>query len=185
MVVPSELISSEIKDKSYFPPIKLSQISSQSLRELSHVRLEACSSINCTSSSQAGSRCTSAKTKSHSIYPVSPVKSRALNPLRNFFFFGDIYGSVTRYGSQAGHVQFHLQSTPLVPVLWPRLLFPELRGARQPSTVADQHNVFRAADVTSFYKQQYEQMVFREFSLPPLKHLRWVTNGSFVSSKAA
>jgi len=44
----------------------------------------------------------------------------------------------------------------------------------------DQHNVFRAADVTSFYKQQYEQMVFREFSLPALKHLRWVTNGSFV-----
>lgn len=41
------------------------------------------------------------------IYPASPVKCRVLNPLLDFFF-GDIYGLFTRYGSQAGHVQFHL-----------------------------------------------------------------------------
>lgn len=133
MEVPSELISSEIIDKSHFPPIKVSQISSQCLRELSHPRFEACSIISCTSSSQAGSRCTSAKTSSRSIYPVSPVGCRTLSLI---YFFGDIYGSVTRYASQA-HVQFHLQLTPLVPVLWPWLLFPELRGAQQPSTVRE------------------------------------------------
>lgn len=40
MVVPSELISSEIKDKSHFPPIKLSQIFSSLWEDLAMLGLK-------------------------------------------------------------------------------------------------------------------------------------------------